>query len=227
MKTFKSFISESGNSHYPFKTGNSDLIGGHTYYFQDNTGKHKGVYVKNHDDREHATVVFYEHDPDGFNSTFDATGENGHSAVKVFSTVKHILKHHSIRYPSIHTYSFSSEKSEPTRERLYNMFVKKMNGSTKEGATVNHHFIPAKTLTESISFIGYHGSPHEFDSFNTNDVFLAKSKDEAKRYGPHVYEVSYEGKPKFETSTIKVIHPSQVTSLKHIEHNKDQVIYRT
>ncbi len=75
--------------------------------------------------------------------------------------------------------------------------------------------------------VGYHGSPHKFDKFNTKDVFLAKNKDEAKRYGPHVYEIHYHGKPKFETPTIKVIHPDQVHHMKHIEHNPDQVIYRT
>ena len=75
--------------------------------------------------------------------------------------------------------------------------------------------------------IGYHGSPHKFDSFKTKDVFLAKNKEEARRYGPHVYEVHYRGKPKFETNTIKVVHPDSIHRVKHVEHNPDQVIYRT
>lgn len=75
--------------------------------------------------------------------------------------------------------------------------------------------------------VGYHGSPHKFDTFNTGDVFLAKDKAEARRYGPHVYEVHYEDKPKFETSTIKVVHPSQIRKIVYAEHNPDQKIYRT
>lgn len=77
------------------------------------------------------------------------------------------------------------------------------------------------------SGIRYHGSPHKFDSFNTSDVFLAKNKNEAKRYGQHVYEVKYKGKPKFSTPTIEVVHPDQVTHFKHIEHNPEQTVYRT
>lgn len=82
-------------------------------------------------------------------------------------------------------------------------------------------------ILESDTRVGYHGSPHHFDKFNTNDVFLAKDKSEAKRYGPHVYKVEYQGKPRFETGTIKVVHPNQIKSIKHVEHNPDQVVYRT
>jgi len=74
----------------------------------------------------------------------------------------------------------------------------------------------------------YHGSPNKFSKFNTkDDVFLAKDKKEAMRYGGHVYEIAYSGPPKFKTPTIEVIKPEQIVSVKHIEHNKDQVIYRT
>jgi len=83
------------------------------------------------------------------------------------------------------------------------------------------------TESDEETRVGYHGSPHKFDKFNTKDVFLAKNKEEAKRYGPHVYEVHYKGKPKFETPTIKVVHPDQIHKATHIEHNPQQVIYRT
>lgn len=73
----------------------------------------------------------------------------------------------------------------------------------------------------------FHGSPHKFNTFQTNDVFLAKNKEEAMRYGPHIYEVSYVGKEKFDTPTISVIAPSQVIKVLHIEHNPSQKIYRT
>lgn len=82
-------------------------------------------------------------------------------------------------------------------------------------------------LNEETERVRYHGSPYKFTKFQTADVFLAKNKREAMRYGPHVYEVTYKGKPKFETNTIEVIKPDQVLTLKHIEHNPTQRVYRT
>jgi len=82
-------------------------------------------------------------------------------------------------------------------------------------------------ITEESTTVRYHGSPYKFTKFKTKDVFLAKNKNEAKRYGPIVYEVEYTGKPKFQTNTIEVIAPNQVKRLKVIEHNPNQVIYRT
>ena len=73
----------------------------------------------------------------------------------------------------------------------------------------------------------YHGSPHKIDKFHNGDVFLARDKEEAKRYGPHVHAVKFSGKPRFSTPTIVVARHDQVTHLQHIEHNPDQVIYRT
>jgi hypothetical protein len=73
----------------------------------------------------------------------------------------------------------------------------------------------------------YHGSPNKFDKFNTKDIFLAKDKAEAMRYGNYIYEITYKGKPKFKTNTIEVITPAQIESMKIIEHNKNQKIYRT
>lgn len=84
-----------------------------------------------------------------------------------------------------------------------------------------------RSFTEETSDKRYHGSPVKFKEFGTTDVFLAKSIREARRYGPFVYEVTYEGKPRFSTPTIEVISPEQVTSLELVEHNKNQVVYRT
>ena len=75
--------------------------------------------------------------------------------------------------------------------------------------------------------IAYHGSPNKFDAFSTSDVFLAKSAQEAKRYGQYIYEVTFSGKPMFETPTIMVIAPTQVVNLDIIEYDKKAVIYRT
>lgn len=73
----------------------------------------------------------------------------------------------------------------------------------------------------------YHASPNKFDHPHKGDVFLARDKAEAKRYGPHVYEVKFKGKPRFSTKTIVVAKHDQIHHFKHIEHNPDQKIYRT
>ncbi len=75
--------------------------------------------------------------------------------------------------------------------------------------------------------IAYHGSPHEFDGFKTNDVFLANDPNESRRYGNYLYKVTFKGVPKFETPTIMVISPDQVVDMEVIDYNPDQVIYRT
>lgn len=73
----------------------------------------------------------------------------------------------------------------------------------------------------------YHGSPQKFSGFNTTDVFLANDSAEARRYGNYLYRVSFVGKPKFETPTIMVIRPEQAVDIEVVDHNPDQVIYRT
>lgn len=73
----------------------------------------------------------------------------------------------------------------------------------------------------------YHGSPHKIEKFNKGDVFLARNKKEAMRYGPHVHEVKFKGKPRFSTPTIVVAKDDQIHHVKHIEHNPNQKIYRT
>jgi|LakMenEpi03Aug12_release.lakeMendotaPanAssembly.Ray.scaffolds.fasta_scaffold3112610_1 hypothetical protein len=61
--------------------------------------------------------------------------------------------------------------------------------------------------------LAYHGSPNNFDSFNTNDVFLAKSEYEALSYGPNLYKVEFDSEPKWETPTIYVIKKEQVKNI--------------
>lgn len=65
--------------------------------------------------------------------------------------------------------------------------------------------------------MAYHGSPNVFTKFKTNEVFLAKDPKESLTYGKHLYEITFKGKPLFETPTIMVIKNSQVTDIKKIK----------
>jgi hypothetical protein len=75
--------------------------------------------------------------------------------------------------------------------------------------------------------VAYHGSPHKFNGFKTNDVFLANDPNESRRYGNYLYKVTFKGNPKFETPTIMVISPNQVVDMEVVDYNPNQVIYRT
>ncbi len=75
--------------------------------------------------------------------------------------------------------------------------------------------------------VAYHGSPHKFEKFSTSEIFLARDPAEAKRYGNYLYEITFDGNPMFETPTIMVIAPEQVTGFKLIGHDPSAKIYRT
>lgn len=63
----------------------------------------------------------------------------------------------------------------------------------------------------------YHGSPKEFDQFDTAEVFLAKDPKESLRYGKVLYQIWFKGPPKFETDTIYVIDNTQIVKIKRIQ----------
>ena len=63
----------------------------------------------------------------------------------------------------------------------------------------------------------YHGSPEEFDKFETPEVFLAKDPKESLRYGDVLYQIWFKGPPKFETNTIYVIDNTQIVKTKRIQ----------
>lgn len=62
----------------------------------------------------------------------------------------------------------------------------------------------------------WHGSPNQFQAFNTKYVFLAKNREEASRYGCFLYQVTFVGKPLFETPTIYVTQPANIKELTHV-----------
>ena len=71
----------------------------------------------------------------------------------------------------------------------------------------------------------FHGSNEKFDVAKNGQFFLAKEADYSRRYGSHLYAVTFNGKAQFETPTILVIDANQIASLTLIEVRKNAVIY--
>lgn len=148
MLSFQEFINESGDSHYPYKK-TAALNGIHHYGFTDDTGKGKTVIISNHNNtKRSADVVFHDDDRQysSYDKKYSASGELKHKAVKVFSTVKHILSKHLSDHPHITEYEFYSDKHEPSRVNLYKRMTQKMGGTSEDGEDDVRHVIPVDKL---------------------------------------------------------------------------------
>lgn len=147
MLSFKKFIIESGDSHYSYKKTSTDGKK-HTYEFADDVGRKKTVHVIHSDTGHTADVAFHDNDKANTNASqkYSSTGEVGHKAGKVFSTVKHILKTHSTDHPKLSAFSFDSNKKDPSRVKLYTRMAAKMGGASEEGHEFHHHMIPTEKL---------------------------------------------------------------------------------
>ena len=142
MLSFKQYILESGDSHYPFKlwSGTSNV-----YTFKDHNNKTKILEI-NKSEPEVAHVNFFDQDSKA-SKMYDATNDLGHRAIKVFSTVKEIMKHHVANNPGVKLYSFESNKNEKNRHSLYSKFTKRMGGETdNDDVEYATHTIPASSL---------------------------------------------------------------------------------
>lgn len=146
MISFSKFIIESGDSHYPYKKSHTYGNFIHHYDFDDGSGKKKRVTIDH--DGSAAEIAFHDTDKEekGSKEKYGATGESKGKSLKVFSTVKHILKKHASEHPDLHVYSFSSNKHEPSRVSLYKRMASKLGGASEEGKHHYHHMIPVNKL---------------------------------------------------------------------------------
>lgn len=146
MLSFSQFMIESGDSHYPYEKTLSYGNFVHHYDFHDGSGKKKRVTIDH--DGGAAEVAFHDVDKENMKrkQKYGATGESKGKSLKIFSTVKHILKNHAKEHPDLHVYSFSSDKSEPSRVSLYKRMASKLGGASEEGRDQYHHMIPVDKL---------------------------------------------------------------------------------
>lgn len=154
MKTFKHYITEIGDSSYPFKYEGSKINGKHHHYsIKHPTDENKDINVvirheKGFDggDKHSAEVSFTR--KNNYNHSLVGDMSTGES-VRVFSTVHKIMRQHAESNPSVSHFKFTSDKGmEPSRQSLYRKFTSKSGGSTDSDGdeTFNNHIIPAKNL---------------------------------------------------------------------------------
>ena len=153
MLAFKRFILESGDSYHPY-----DKVKAHTepwadeshrYQFKDDSGniKHVDIHHQSFGLHPNAYVSFHDsHKEDSGSEKHSATGELRHKAVRVFSTVKHILKHHAQNHPHLSGFEFSSSHDEPSRVKLYSHMAKKLGGKTEHNRDISYHYVDADKL---------------------------------------------------------------------------------
>jgi hypothetical protein len=149
MYGFKDFLLESFDTAHEFHKDDSIkkptwVHASHRYSFKDSAGSEKHVDI--HHIHDSATVTFQDSDKDNNDDKHDATGKLGSKAVKVFSTVKAILKHHAKAHPHIDNYEFSSSKHEPSRVKLYSRMTKHLGGSSEDDGDITYHRVSADKL---------------------------------------------------------------------------------
>ena len=141
MKTFKEILEESLNRPYSFKK--IDTVGSkpesqtHYYGFEDSKGQRTSVTIKHKGTEAHADFTNDAGD-------FSKTGHAGTGSVRHFSTVKKIIQQHTKDNPHIKSVSFTSEKNEGGRNRLYKRLTKMAGGQSEDHETYSKHTIPAK-----------------------------------------------------------------------------------
>ena len=154
MYRFKTFIAESGDTAHDFNKVKAPkkpawADESHRYAFKDSSGteKHVDIHHQSFGEKPSADISFHDsHKENNNNDKHDATGKLGSKAIKTFSTVKAIMKHHAKAHPHIHSYEFSSSNNEPTRVKLYSRMTKHLGGSTEKNDNITYHHVPADKL---------------------------------------------------------------------------------
>lgn len=120
MITFNQYLTELFNKHYDYEKSMKN--GDHVAHFHSDNGSKYHVHFTHYNEKSkknsEALVNFENHDSPERNKQKISNTE-GHSAVKVFSTVHHIIKKHMEEHPHIQHVSFGAAHSEPSRVKLY------------------------------------------------------------------------------------------------------------
>lgn len=156
MKKFKEYLKESLNKPYHSKFYDSDDDGygnqTHEYHFKDHSGEHHPVYFRHHEESPHEAEMSFSSSEGGY----EATGKQGHHAVRIFSTMKDIIAKHAKKHPHLKTITFSSDKDETkpyqykegSRNRLYRKLTDISGGKTEDNDDRLTHKIPVNRKTK-------------------------------------------------------------------------------
>lgn len=154
MYSFKTFIIESGDTSYEFQKVAPPkkpvwADESHRYSFKDSSGAEKHVDIHNQSihDKPGAEISFHDsHKETSNDSKYNATGESGSKAVKIFSTVKAIMKHHAKAYPDLDYYVFDASHKEPSRVKLYSRIAKHLSGTTEKQTSTTRYKVQSDKL---------------------------------------------------------------------------------
>jgi hypothetical protein len=153
MYNFKTFIAESGDTSYEFHKSQPPkkpvwADESHRYAFKDSSGAEKHVDIHNQSihDKPGAEISFHDSNKEVNDSKYNATGQSGSKAVKIFSTVKAIMKHHAKAYPNIDYYVFDASHKEPSRVKLYSRMTKHLGGTTEKQTSTTRYKVQTNKL---------------------------------------------------------------------------------
>ncbi len=128
MLSFKSFLTESMNEPYHFERTEKkhDFMGDyHTYSF---TTKKGNVIHTNVDHYKDGDIgITFHRDTEKYSPAkekYGKTNAEGSEAIRVFSTLKHIIHHHLRHHNKWHRIVFTAERNEPSRVKLYKHILK-------------------------------------------------------------------------------------------------------
>lgn len=146
MQPFRQFVSESGDSSYPYDYRGIEHNVVHQYQIHHPTGKKFKVSIFHDMPGNNASVEFGD-ESKAVGADVQVTHEHPRDSHKILSTVHKIMKDHSYEH-GINTYHFTSDKSEKSRVSLYTKFTKRFGGKTVESPNRNffHHKIPTDNL---------------------------------------------------------------------------------
>lgn len=129
MITFNQYLTELFDNPHPYvKSRTRD---GHAAHFVTDKGHHYHVdihhYEEKHPKNSTAHVEFHTSESETPNNTkVKINHQEGHSSVRVFSTVHHIIKDHLEQHPHIKKVMFAAAANEPSRGKLYSHFSKRV-----------------------------------------------------------------------------------------------------
>lgn len=147
MITFNQYITELFQKHYDYKK-HEDYINHHEAEFHTDNGNKYQVGIGHHitgsgKTKKHTAHIDFEAPESKIsNNKMKINHQEGHSAVKVFSTVHHIIRDHLKQHPEISHIKFSASHKEPTRMKLYSHLAKHFahNHTERGGKTSDKEF---------------------------------------------------------------------------------------
>lgn len=176
---YRSQINEAGEAPLPFTRGEVISHGEtkhYNYSFNHNGKEFRTIIHHDNPRRPVAEVEFSAHEPgDDKRGVIDLTGEHGHHATRILSTMHNIVKQHISEHPHIKKVEFTSYSNEPTRAKLYTAYTRRLNGTTEheDGDGTYIHSIPASS---------YHSRVNESDESTRIQLRRGGSDEKAKAF---------------------------------------------